>query len=153
MSRRKAVMLVLLVDDDPSDRELIRLALEGSAQAIELVTVASGPEALDYLRKEGEWSTSEPTRIPDLVILDLEMPGMRGGEVLERIRADRSIPYIPVVVLTSSDDPRDVDACYQSGANSFVVKPFGAEPFTEAVDLIERFWLESEHLRRPEVVT
>ncbi len=58
-----------------------------------------------------------------------------------------------MVVLTSSDDPRDVDACYQSGANSFVVKPFGAEPFTEAVDLIERFWLESEHLRRPEVLT
>jgi CheY-like chemotaxis protein len=150
MSRTKDSMLVLLVDDDPSDRELIRLALEGATRTIELVTVGSGPEALDYLRKEGAWATSEPMRIPDLVILDLEMPGMRGREVLERIRTDQVIPYIPVVVLTSSDDPRDVDSCYQSGANSYVVKPFGAEPFTEAVDVIERFWLESKHLRRPE---
>lgn len=151
MSRSKPVMLVLLVDDDPSDRELIRLSLERSNRPVELVSVGSGPEALDYLRKEGAWATTEVTRIPDLMILDLEMPGMRGGEVLARIRTDQTIPYIPVVVLTSSDDPRDVDTCYQSGANSYVVKPFGAEPFTAAVDLIERFWLESEHLRRPEV--
>ncbi|MFH1532153.1 MAG: response regulator [Pseudomonadota bacterium] len=149
MAKANDTLLVLLVDDDHSDSELIRRALECSTRDIELVSVGSGPEALDYLRREGHWTDVTTLRIPDLLILDLEMPGMRGREVLARIRADPLIPYIPIVVLTASDDPEDIEGCYESGANSYLVKPFGVKPFSEAMELIERFWLGSEHLRRP----
>ena len=142
-------MVVLLADDDPSDCELVRLALDSTAHDIHLVTVNSGTDALAYLRREGRWSEPEAAPVPDLLMLDLEMPGMRGREVLARIRSDMTIPYVPVVILTSSDDPRDVEACYKTGANSYVVKPFGASPFADTIDMIERFWLSSEQLRRP----
>ena len=151
MVSSKGMMLIVLVDDDPSDCELIRRSLTGTSRPIEFVSLGSGPEALDYLRREGQWSDADSSRIPDLLILDLEMPGMRGQEVLARIRSDPSIPYFPVVVLTSSDDPKDVAGCYQDGANSYVVKPFGVDPFIETIDLIERFWLDAAYLRRPGV--
>lgn len=129
---------ILLVEDNPSDARLTRVALGRSAFASHLVVSPDGDEALAILRREG--AHAEGPR-PDLVLLDLNLPGTDGRIVLREIKADDRLRCIPVVVLTSSTAAADVRECYDLHANCYVVKPMDFDEFERAVRTIEEFWL------------
>lgn len=115
-------MRVLHVDDDSGDRELLRLAFENAAPALELEQAEDGAAALERLER--------PPR-PDLVLLDVNMPGIGGFEVLEWIRGRRELTGLPVFVLSSSGEPRDVERAYEAGASSYFEKGTGFSPLLE----------------------
>jgi two-component system, chemotaxis family, response regulator Rcp1 len=123
---------LLLVEDNPGDVRLTREALREADVSVELIDVPDGEQAIAYLRA--------PAR-PDLVLLDLNLPKMDGLEVLEAIRSDPELRRTPVIMLSTSGSARDVLACYERGANCYVVKPIDLDEFTALVQAINRFWL------------
>ena len=125
--------IILLVEDDADDEALTRRALEKNKVRNELVVAHDGQEALDYLR--------DASRLPELVLLDLKLPKIDGLEVLRRLRADERTRLLPVVVLTSSNEERDVATSYALGANSYVRKPVDFKEFTEAARQLGLYWL------------
>jgi CheY-like chemotaxis protein len=130
---------ILLVDDNRNDVELTRRALAKHDAGKEVVVLRDGEEALDFLYCRGEYSLRVRTH-PVVVLLDIKMPRLSGIEVLRTVKADPSLKFIPVVMLTSSKQKPDVDECYRMGANAYVVKPFDFDEFVEAVRTIVRFW-------------
>ena len=126
---------ILLVEDNPDDAELTRIAFAEAGVDYRLHVVGDGVQALAYLRG---CSTSE---LPSLVLLDLNLPKLNGREVLEAIRADPATRSLPVVVLTTSAEPFDVDTVYELGANSYIQKPVEFERFVEVVRQIGLYWL------------
>lgn len=130
---------VLLVDDNAGDRELVQLSLQDSHCAGEIVVARDGAEALDFLYRRGDFSerTGPP---PAIILLDIKMPRVNGIEVLGKIRSDPQLRLIPVVMLTSSPQGRDVEVCYRMGANGYVVKPFDFAQFTATTRTIAQFW-------------
>jgi CheY-like chemotaxis protein len=134
-------MEILLVEDNPADVRLVREALaEGEVQA-DLHWSASGEDALHYLRRTGAYTAARAT--PDLVLLDLNLPGLHGQEVLMAIKQDPALLRIPVVVLTSSANPSDVQAAYGHHANAYQVKPQDYEAFLALVGSLRSYWLSS----------
>lgn len=129
---------VLLVDDDPRDVRLTQMALAQAGVTSGVAVAADGAQALDCLRGGGDCRGYEP---PAVVLLDLKMPGMDGLDVLREMRADDRLRPVPVVVLTSSREDRDIDECYAQGANAFVVKPVNFQDYLAAVRDIAMFWL------------
>jgi CheY-like chemotaxis protein len=128
---------ILLVEDNPGDVMLTEEALREADTTVRLHVVEDGTGALAFLRGEGEHAGAPP---PDLVLLDLNLPGMDGREVLERMRADARLRSIPVVVLSTSDAGSDVSKCHELGANSYVKKPTQLEDFFRAVQRIWEYW-------------
>jgi CheY-like chemotaxis protein len=134
---------ILQVEDNEADARLTREALREGGDGVRLSTVPDGEQAMAYLRRERGY---EDVGTPDLVLLDLNLPRKGGLEVLEEVRADPALRPIPVVVLTSSSAERDVLACYERGANAFVVKPQELDDFMDLIGLIRRFWLETARI-------
>ena len=130
---------ILLVEDDPQDMELTLAALAEHHLANKVVTVGDGAEALDYLYCRGRFK-SRASGNPILMLLDLKMPKVNGLEVLKVIKADVQLKFIPVVVLSSSREARDVVGCYKYGANAYVVKPVDFGEFMKAVTQLGSFW-------------
>ncbi|HZM03848.1 MAG TPA: response regulator [Candidatus Saccharimonadales bacterium] len=130
---------ILLVEDDPRDAELTLSALEEDHLASKVALVSNGAEALDYLYRRGTFKarTGGP---PILVMLDLKMPLVNGLEVLQVMKGDGQLRTIPVVVLTSSREPVDLSACYQHGANAYVVQPLDFSEFMTAIKQLGVFW-------------
>lgn len=129
---------VLLVEDNAGDVLLTREALRTAEVTCELIAVGDGEAAIAFLRGEGEYAGVER---PDLVLSDLNLPRRDGREVLEEMKADPELRAIPVVMLTTSAAAADVAACYDRGANSYVVKPIDLDAFIAAIHAINRFWL------------
>jgi CheY-like chemotaxis protein len=134
---------VLLVEDNEADVRLTREALREAGEGVRLSTAGDGEQALAFLRREEGFA--EAPR-PDLVLLDLNLPRKNGIEVLAEMRADERLACIPVIVLTSSAEQQDVDACYACGANAFVVKPQDLDAFMDLIESIRHFWLEVAQL-------
>jgi two-component system response regulator len=132
---------ILLVEDNPNDVELALHALKKNNLANRIKVVRDGAEALDFLFGNGEFSQRDPTGAPKVVLLDLKLPKVDGLEVLERIKSDPLTQTLPVVMLTSSREERDVVESYQLGVNSYIVKPVDFEQFTEAVRQLGLYWL------------
>ena len=132
---------VLLVEDNPDDEELTRLAFKECKFAYELVIVRDGSEALDYLFASGKYSARDACDMPRLVLLDLKLPKLNGLEVLKRVRANASTRFLPVVVLTSSKEEQDLIDSYSLGANSYIQKPVDFNQFTDAVCQLGQYWL------------
>lgn len=130
---------ILLVEDSAKDVELTLAALEENHLANEVVVVHDGAEALEYLHRKGKFE-SRPSGHPGVVLLDLKMPKVDGLEVLRRMRADESLRTIPVVMLTSSREERDVVESYHLGVNAYVVKPVAFREFMDAVKNLGLFW-------------
>lgn len=128
---------VLLVEDNPGDTELTRQSLAASKLSINLVALDDGEKALKYLKKEPPYQKADR---PDLVLLDLNLPKLSGGEVLREIKSDKALKSLPVVVLTSSEEETEVSRCYAEGANCYIVKPVDFNSFMAIVGLIEEFW-------------
>ena len=130
---------ILLVEDNPKDLELTLVALSRSRMANEVVVARDGVEALDYLRCTGKHA-GRPKGNPAVVLLDLKLPKVGGLEVLETIKGDPALAAVPVVVLTSSREERDVLRSYENGVNAYVVKPVDFQEFLEAVRDLGMFW-------------
>jgi two-component system response regulator len=132
---------ILLVEDNPDDVELTRIAFDEAKVANLLHVVNDGAEALDYLFARGKHADRDPAALPSLVLLDLNLPKVDGREVLQAIRANPATHKLPVVVLTTSAEPFDVDATYALGVNSYIRKPVDFEQFVWAVKQVGLYWL------------
>ena len=132
---------VLLVEDNPDDARLAITALRTNRVINEVVVARDGEEARDYLFGQGSHAGRDAAHCPELVLLDLKLPKIDGLDVLRRIRADDRTRYVPVVVLTSSDEEEDVVRGYRLGANSFIRKPIDFERFLDAVRQAATYWL------------
>jgi two-component system, response regulator len=133
--------IILLVEDSSSDEELTLRALRKHNIANRVVVARDGAEALDYLFQEGMHAARDPLETPQVVLLDLNLPKIGGLEVLRRIRADDRTKLLPVVILTSSKEDKDLISGYTSGANSYVVKPVDFTQFADAVRQLGMYWL------------
>lgn len=133
--------VILLVDDNQMDVELALNAFSNVPADKEIRVTSSGEEALDYLFGEGEFANRELNPIPDLLLLDLKMPGIDGFEVLRRVKETPVLKRLPVVVLTSSNEEQDRSLSYDCGANSYLVKPVSFAGFIDLVSKIHDYWL------------
>jgi CheY-like chemotaxis protein len=132
---------ILLVEDNPRDAELTMRALKKRNLANHVVWVKDGAEALDYIFGASTNAQSEINHAPKVVLLDLKLPKVDGLEVLRRLKGDDRTKTIPVVVLTSSREERDIVESYRLGVNSYIVKPVDFENFSEAVAQLGLYWL------------
>lgn len=133
--------IILLVEDNPDDEALTLRALKKNNILNQVVVVRDGVEALDYLFGVGAYAGRNPAEAPQLILLDLKLPKLDGFEVLKRIRNDVRTRLQPVVILTTSDEDRDIMASYELGANSYIRKPVDFEQFMEAVRQLGLYWL------------
>jgi len=132
---------ILLVEDNPNDAELALYALRENRLGNRIEVVRDGAEALDFIFGQGSYTGRSMNHQPRLILLDLKLPKVTGLEVLQRIRADPRTRTLPVVMLTSSRQARDILDSYQLGVNSYIVKPVDFEQFTTAVRQIGLYWL------------
>ena len=133
--------LILLVEDNPDDEELTLRALNKRRLANKIVVVRDGQEALDYFFGEGPHHGRDIRIQPEIVLLDIHLPKVNGIEVLKRIRADKRTKMLPVIILTSSEEERDLCAAYDNHVNSYIRKPVDFDQFDDAVQQMELYWL------------
>ncbi len=133
--------IILLVEDNPDHEVLALRALTRNGIANEVVVARDGAEALDYLFGTGAYAGRDTATRPQVVLLDLKLPKVDGLEVLRRMRADERTRFLPVVILTSSDEEQDMLQGYQLGANSYIRKPVEFENFIEATRQLKMYWL------------
>jgi CheY-like chemotaxis protein len=131
---------VLLVEDNPGDVDLIRDSLEEVAPHLEITVVGDGAQALSYLAAREATAADRPGPLPDLVLLDLNLPKIGGHEVLSEARKTSDLRSLPIVVVTSSDAMRDIVTSYALGANSYVTKPGELASFQRTVKALGNFW-------------
>ena len=138
---------ILLVEDNADDIELTRIAFREAKIANQLTVVQDGAEALDYLFARGAHAQRDPHDLPSIVLLDLNLPKVDGREVLQAIRDNPVTRSLPVVVMTTSAEPFDVEASYALGVNSYIQKPVDFERFVWAVKQVGLYWLVLNHPR------
>jgi two-component system response regulator len=132
---------LLLVEDNRDDEELTLLALRENRLLNEVHVVRDGVEALDFLLAQGCYGDRDPLDLPQVVLLDLKLPKLNGLEVLQRMRAHPRLKFVPVIVLTTSLEERDIIESYDLGANSYIRKPVDFGNFLEAVRQLSLYWL------------
>ncbi|WGS50951.1 response regulator [Paraburkholderia sp. D15] len=130
---------ILLVEDNPNDVELTLIALEKTRLANPVVSLRDGDEALQYLRRQGQWSDRVEEN-PAVILLDKKLPKVDGHEVLKAVRSDEKLKRIPVVMLTSSREESDLLRSYDLGVNAYVVKPVAFDDFMAAINDLGMFW-------------
>jgi CheY-like chemotaxis protein len=133
---------ILVVEDNDDDLVLLRRALKAAAITAPIAVVGDGRTALDYLSGSGDYGDRQKHPLPRVVLLDLKLPRMSGLDVLKWLRAEPGLRRLPVVVLTSSDEDRDVRAAYDLGANSYVVKPASVSDLETVAATLRAYWLE-----------
>ena len=129
--------VILLVEDDRADQKLVKEALTEEIVASDLYIVSSGEEALDFLYRQGKYREAPQ---PDLILLDLNMPGMGGKEFLRRIKEDEKLKQIPVVILTVSESEKDIVDSYNLYASGYIKKPATLKEFREAMEKFKEYW-------------
>ena len=132
---------ILLVEDNPDDELLAIRALKKNKIMNEVVVARDGAEALDYLFGTGAYAGRDTSVMPQVILLDLKLPKINGHEVLKRLRDDDRTKLLPVVVLTSSKEERDLNESYRLGANSYIRKPVDFSQFSEAIRQLGLYWL------------
>ena len=134
---------ILLVDDSPEDREMALRAFRIANVTNPIYCCEDGDDALDFLKRRGPYADRDRAPRPGLIILDLNMPGTDGREVLACVKRDERLRAIPIVVLSTSTNEQDVDRCYEAGANSYIRKSIDFNCFTESVRRIKNFWVDT----------
>lgn len=132
--------LILLVEDNPDDYEATVRSLKKSHLTNPIQWCKSGQEAYDYLNKANRFANDPAVKTPILMLLDLNMPGMDGRQLLRNIKQIDHLRRIPTIILTTSDDPIDVDECYSLGASTYIQKPVGFEGLTESLKTMKDYW-------------
>ena len=133
---------VILIEDNPQDAELTIRALKELNLANHLIHLSDGQEGIDFLFGIGAYEGRDLSLQPKLILLDLKLPKLTGIEVLRELRADERMKYIPIVVLTSSREERDISEVYRLGANSYVVKPMNFQSYLDVIGNIGNYWLK-----------
>jgi two-component system response regulator len=137
---------ILLAEDNPDDIELARRAFQKVNLNNNIIVTHDGAETLDYLNGKGKYQGRDTKDLPRIILLDLKMPKVHGLEVLKHVRENQQTKYIPVIILTSSQDKKDIISSYELGANSYIVKPIDFLKFSEVVQQIVIYWLTlNEH--------
>lgn len=139
---------ILLVEDNKDDEELTKRAFKKARIKNDLIVIRDGAEALDYLFCTGKHAGRAPDALPQIVLLDLKLPKVDGNEILRRIRSDERTKLLPVIILTSSREERDLMSSYAGGANSYIVKPVDSAQFDACIQQLGLYWLVlNERLR------
>lgn len=133
---------ILIIEDSPEDYETTLRAFRRAGLRNPMVHCATGDDALDFLHRRGRYRAPTPAPRPGIILLDLNLPGTDGREVLAEIKREHELACIPIVVLTTSDDVRDVQACYDAGANSYVQKPVDLDTFMAAIQRLHDYWFD-----------
>ena len=133
--------LILIVEDNPDHLELTVLTLEDLGVKAKIVVARDGAEALDFLFGQGAYASRDLQQNPCFILLDLKLPKLSGLDVLRSVRSHPHTASVPVIIMTSSSELSDMQACYQSGANSFVRKSVDFADFTEKLNLLQGYWL------------
>ena len=133
--------MILLVEDSQDDADLTLRAMQKNNIRSKVMHVRDGAEAIDFLLCSGAYSSRSPRDLPQVILLDLKLPKMDGLEVLRRIRSEKLLSLIPVVILTSSNEDRDIIESYRLGANSYIRKPVDFSSFLSAVKQLGLYWL------------
>jgi len=133
---------ILLIEDSLEDRTATLRAFKKAGLANPVFACVDGDDALDFLYQRGRYADAATAPRPSLILLDLNMPGTDGRQVLNDIKNNEALKTIPVIVLTTSSDARDIESCYKSGANSYVTKPVDLPGFLQAVQRLKDWWFE-----------
>ncbi len=134
--------VILLVEDNPAEQNLARRSFQKSLQNVDLRIVSDGEEALDYLYRRNVYMDIGKSPVPDLILLDLNLPKIDGKEVLKQIKNDKKLAKIPVIILTTSRKEEDIVKTYELGCNSFLNKPVEVEDFTKVLQELGSYWLD-----------
>ncbi|WP_121741571.1 response regulator [Natronorubrum halophilum] len=137
---------ILLVEDNPGDIRLTEEAFKATDTETTLHSITTGDRAVDFLTRQ---IATESASLPDFVLLDLNLPGKNGCEVLEAIRSDPQLKPLPVIVLTSSEAAEDIERCYDARANAYLTKPKGPDEFEALAKAVEKFWFEQARFPSP----
>lgn len=132
---------ILLVEDNPDDELLALRALKKTNATEKVVVARDGEEALAYVFGEGKYEARNPAKLPRVIFLDINLPKINGLQVLEKIRLNKKTSLVPIVLLTSSDEERDMIDGYKLGANSYINKPVNFNQFIEEISLLGKYWL------------
>lgn len=133
---------VLIIEDSDEDFEAFRRGWRKSSAKNPLYRCDNGDEALDFLYHRGEYTDPASSPRPCLVLLDLNLPGTDGREILEEIKTDTDLKSIPVVIFTTSSNPKDLETCYQKGANSYIIKPIDVKKLMNTVKTLGQYWFD-----------
>jgi CheY-like chemotaxis protein len=133
---------ILMVEDSPIDFELTLRALRKAGLANPIFHCCDGDQALDFLYRRGAYAEHARAPRPRVVLLDLNLPGVDGRDVLAQIKRDDELKLIPVIVLTTSSDDRDIEKCYRAGANSYMTKPVDMLGFLNSIQRLKDYWFE-----------
>jgi two-component system response regulator len=136
----QAIAHILLVEDNLDDYEATLRSLKKSDITNPVHWCKGGQEALDYLNRAGRYTDDGAIRLPNLILLDLNMPGLDGRQVLERIKNDEKLKSIPVIILTTSSDSKDIERCYHTGASTYIQKPVKFDGLTETFRTMRDYW-------------
>ena len=139
LSSSSAEFQILLVDDNEADASIFAAALLEASTRVRSYWVATGEEALDFVKRRGRFQNILPAKI---IVLDLNLPGWSGFDVLKAVRADSQSGHIPVIVFSTSSQPKDVNLAYALGANAYMVKPMSLEMYITKVRMIVQYWLD-----------
>ncbi|MEH2440449.1 response regulator [Nostoc sp.] len=134
--------LLLVVEDSNEDFEALQRFLKRSSIPIFIQRCVNGEQALAFLYRTGSYINRESSPRPGLIVLDLNLPGTDGREVLRRIKLDDNLKRIPVVVFTTSNNPKDIEVCYQYGVNSYIVKPINFAQLKRDIQMLVEYWFE-----------
>ena len=137
-----AAQPILIVEDSPEDFEATSRAFRRAGLRNPMLHCASGDDALDFQHRRGEYRDPARAPRPGIILLDLNLPGTDGREVLQEIKKSEPLSAIPVIVVTTSADQRDIDACYRAGASSYIQKPVNLDGFMRAIQRLHDYWFE-----------
>ncbi|MFO0891281.1 MAG: response regulator [Isosphaeraceae bacterium] len=135
--------LILIVDDSDEHFEAVRRAFAKAGITNPVRRCGDGDEALDYLFRRGAFADPESAPRPAVVLLDLNLPGTDGREVLDQLKSDETLRVLPVVVLSTSSSPGDIELCYRTGASSYIVKPVRFDEFLKTVENLKSYWFDT----------
>lgn len=134
---------LLIVEDSDEDYVVMERLMQQMSVKNPIYRCMDGDEALDFIFREGPYQNRAKSPRPAVILLDLNLPGTDGREVLEQVKRDRSVTDIPVVIFTSSHNPQDVEFCYHNGANGYLIKPMGREKLTKTMQAFVDYWLNT----------
>ncbi len=132
---------IILVEDNPNDAELMVHSLKKNHLANKLIVLEDGEQALNYIFCRGQYAKRDSDEFPKVIFLDLKLPKVNGLEVLKQVKSNNKTKKIPIVIVTSSKEDPDIEAAYNLGANSYIVKPVGFDKFKETINQLGLYWL------------
>jgi len=133
---------LLVVEDSNEDFRMLQRLMRRMSVQNPIYRCTNGDEALDFLYQEGNFNNPETAPRPSVILLDLNLPGIDGREILEKLKQDGSFKEIPIIVFTTSSNPKDIELCYQKGANGYLIKPMNFEELQKTVQAFVNYWLE-----------